>query len=75
MPDGHVVLFSTKTDWAQILNPTGAVVWEFCDGSLSTGEIVDEVCAVLTLPKNEDQRRHIDELIKELLAAGLLYSN
>ena len=72
MPDGCVVLFSTKTDWAQILNPTGALVWEFCDGEHSVHEIAFEVSSLLGQPSSEKILPDVEALVKELFDGGLL---
>lgn len=72
MPDGHVVLFNSKTEWAQILNPIGALVWEFCDGLTPSPEMVKQVASLIEddSPKLKDD---INSLIKELLENGLIY--
>ena len=72
LPDGCVVLFSTKTDWAQILNPTGALVWEFCDGEHSVDEIASEVSSLLGQPSGEKILPDVEALVKELSEGGLL---
>ncbi|HEY9868319.1 MAG TPA: PqqD family protein [Candidatus Obscuribacterales bacterium] len=72
LPDGYVVLFSTKTDWAHTLNPTGALVWEFCDGQHSVDELVSAVAGLLAGSDPERLRTEVESLLQELLAAGLV---
>lgn len=71
MPDGHVVLFNTKTEWAQVLNPVGALVWEYCDGVTSLNEMIEEIASLLETDKNslEDD---VCLMLKELLSNGLI---
>lgn len=72
LPDGHVVLFSTKTEWAHTLNPQGAVIWEFCDGSHSVDDIIEEVRQLMQEAAQEHVSRQVSEFINELLGSGLL---
>lgn len=71
MPDGHVVLFDTKTEWAQVLNPVGALVWEYCDGATSVTEMADEIAKLLEYDKTALQG-DINSLVAELLSQGLI---
>ncbi|MBX9879527.1 MAG: PqqD family protein [Candidatus Obscuribacterales bacterium] len=71
MPDGHVVLFNTKTEWAQVLNPVGALVWEYCDGTTSVMEMTDEISKLLETDKTALQN-DVNSLIDELLTQGLI---
>jgi hypothetical protein len=72
LPDGYVVLFSIKTDWAHTLNPTGALVWEFCDGQHSVDELVSEVEGLLAGSDRKRLTTEVESLLQELLAAGLV---
>lgn len=72
LPDGHVVLFSTKTDWAHTLNPAGALVWEYCDGENSVEEIVSEVLSLVESGDREGLHTEIKDLIENLSEQGLL---
>ncbi len=46
LADGSAVLYHTTSRQLMTLNPTGALVWELCDGSLSTDGIAEEVRSV-----------------------------
>ena len=70
LPDGHVVLVSHKTDWAHTLTPTGALVWEFCDGTNSVDEIVTRIRGIKEVPENPALKEDIATLIAELDDAG-----
>ncbi len=72
MPDGHVVLFNTKTEWAQVLNPMGALVWEFCDGCTSTTAMTDEIASLLQIEDASTLQNDINSLISEFLGLGLV---
>ena len=72
LPDGHVVLFSTKTDWAHTLNPVGAIVWEFCDGQHEAAHIVDEVVLLTGSDHAGQINGEVAALLDELTAKGLI---
>lgn len=75
LPDGCIVLFTTKTDWAQILNPAGAIVWEFCDGEHTVPEIASEVCTLLGVVQESNVVSDVEALVKELVDSGQLFEN
>lgn len=70
LPDGHVVLVSSKTDWAHTLTPTGALVWEFCDGTNSADEIVAKIQNIKEVPANPSLKDDVSTLLDELDEAG-----
>jgi hypothetical protein len=72
LPDGFVVLFSTKTEWAHTLNPIGAIVWEYCDGCHSVDEIVAEVRQILEEKEEVQLSQVVRTFVEELLNSGLL---
>lgn len=72
MPDGHVVLFNSKTEWAQVLNPVGALVWEFCDGCMSVPEMTGEIAGLLQVEDKSALQNDIKSLIGEFLGLGLV---
>lgn len=43
LPDGHVVIFSSSSDWAHTITPLAGIAWEFCDGENSVEDIVTHV--------------------------------
>ncbi len=72
LPDGHLVLFDEKTQWAHILNPTGAIFWELCDGSCSQDEAIALIQDILAGNTPEELPQEIYNHAKELVDAGLL---
>jgi hypothetical protein len=46
LADGSMVLYHTASRKLMTLNPTAALVWEYCDGQHSLEQITDEVRAV-----------------------------
>lgn len=72
LPDGYVVLFSTKTDWAHTLNPLGALVWEFCDGEHSVADIITELKELVCDLPEDGLSDQVNTFVTELLAGGLL---
>jgi hypothetical protein len=72
LPDGYLVLFSTKTEWAQTLNPTAAIVWEFCDGERTVAEIAEELTELLGEAVKGDITKDVSQTVCDLVEAGLL---
>jgi hypothetical protein len=72
LPDGHVVLFSEKTDWAHTLTPLAGIAWEFCDGGHDIDEITSRVAQTAGIEAAGSVRDQINEFLDSLLAAGLL---
>jgi hypothetical protein len=70
LPDGHAVLVSLSTNWAQTLTPLGALVWEFCDGSNSLDDIAQQICAITNGDNDAKLKQSIKELVDELDDAG-----
>lgn len=69
LPDGHVVVFNEKTLWAHILSPTGAAIWEFCDGGHNLEGILDEL---QTLTGSRPEAPETEKFICDLVENGLL---
>ncbi len=70
LPDGHIVLFDEKTNWAMTLNPMGALIWEFCDGNHTASQIEQEITSLTDQHNDLDQ--NIESLLKELSESGLI---
>src|SRR5690348_11754897 len=70
MPDGTCLLFDIVSNEGRALNAAGALAWDYCDGTLSVGEIADELASLLS---NEIQA-HDDTLalLAELAQLGYL---
>ena len=87
LPDGHVVLFNPQGTWAHIVNPLGALVWEFCDGEYSIDQIAETVLAVLAGAEADSMNQQlcalqeqaspeqISAFVAELLGMGLLFED
>jgi hypothetical protein len=71
LPDGNAVLFSSKSNWAHIINPVGAMVWEFCDGELSENEIMTQISELVQTDANS-LKQEVVAFTKQLLESGLL---
>ncbi len=73
LPDGHVVLVSSQTDWAHTLSPMGAVIWEFCDGTNSVEDIVSIMQSMPELGySSQSLQQEVSELLENLEQAGVL---
>lgn len=70
MPDGTCLLFDTVSNEGRALNAAGALTWDYCDGTLSAGEIADELVALL--PNEPQVRADTLALLAELAQSGYL---
>src|SRR5215469_14886709 len=70
MPDGTCLLFDTVSNEGLALNAAGALVWDYCDGTLSADEIAAELASLLP----GEQQTHIEtlSLLEELGKLGYL---
>jgi hypothetical protein len=68
---GQTVLLRVDDGSYYTLDEVGAVIWELCDGSRTTGEIVDAVCDAFDGPP-EQVGSDVLDFVTELLAERLL---
>jgi hypothetical protein len=66
VPDGYIV-YQSERDQVHFLNPTAAVIFEFCNGKHETDDIVALVAKAFELgPAAHDEiRAGIESLIKQ----------
>ncbi len=70
MPDGTCLLYDPVSNEGRALNAAGALVWDYCDGTLSVGEIADELATLLSVePKT---RADTIALLGDLAQSGYL---
>ena len=73
LPDGHVVIYSTNSDWAHTITPLAAIAWEYCVGEHSLDEIVDCVRQLANLDsESNDIQPAITELLNDFARSGLV---
>jgi len=65
LPDGGMVLYHSCQQQIMTLNPTAALVWEYCDGAHSLAMIASEVREVF--PDARDIEDDILTLLRELI--------
>jgi pyrroloquinoline quinone biosynthesis protein D len=53
LDDMSGVVVNLESEQAHALNPVGVAVLERCDGTLTVGEIVDEVCDIFDAPREQ----------------------
>ena len=70
MPDGTCLLFDTVSNEGLALNAAGALVWDYCDGTLSADEIAAELATLL--PEEQQTRAEALSLLEELGTRGYL---
>ncbi|HEU4784277.1 MAG TPA: PqqD family protein [Ktedonobacterales bacterium] len=73
MPDGTCLLFDVVGNEGRALNAAGALTWDYCDGTLSAGEIADELAALL--PNGPQIRADTLALLAELAQSGYLVTS
>lgn len=69
--DDELVVFDPQTNQTYMLNTTGHVVWELCDGERSCEAIADEVAAAFNIDAG-DALPDVVELISAMRRASLL---
>jgi len=75
LPDGHVVLFNEANDWAHVLTPQGALLWELCDGSIELYEIFPTVGEATGRSSDGMLEQQLRQLVDELVSLDLLCVN
>jgi hypothetical protein len=70
MPDGTCLLFDPVSNDGRALNAAGALVWDYCDGTLSVGEIANELATLL--PGEPQVRGDALALLEDLAQSGYL---
>ena len=70
LPDGGLVLFHSQRTLILTLNPTAALIWEFCDGAHDVGAIAAQLREVF--PAAADAERDMRSLLATLREAGMI---
>jgi Coenzyme PQQ synthesis protein D (PqqD) len=71
LADGSTVLFDPQTSIAHELNATGALIWEYCDGTHSIGDIAALLRECFDTPTVECQKDVI-QFVETLQQRALL---
>src|SRR5215469_2381840 len=75
LPDGTCLLFDNRTEMGHVLNAVAALVWDYCDGTLTEAQIADEVATLLpSEPGGNSVRDDIARLFADLRSLDLLES-
>lgn len=70
LPDGSIVLYSGCRQRVLTLNPTGALIWEYCDGEHDLATIVEEMRDVF--PAAAAVEGDVRQLLDSLARAGMV---
>ena len=70
MLDGTAVLYSWRSDEAMTLNPTAALIWEYCDGEHTVRAMVAELLDVF--PDRETAEAGVSQVLDSLLRGGMI---
>jgi hypothetical protein len=73
LPDGSCLLFDPVLRQGHVLDATGALAWDYCDGTVSGDEIVDEIAALV--PESLTLRNEAISALEEFARRGLLVSS
>ncbi len=69
-PDASCLLFDPRAQDGHVLDAFGALVWDYCDGALSAGEIAAEIAALV--PQSHGAAERVAALLDEFARRGLL---
>lgn len=69
-PDASCLLFDNRSENAYVLEAFGALVWDYCDGTLTASEIAQEMAALL--PQDSGAGAQTLDLIQHFEQRGLL---
>ena len=72
MPDGETVILSPDSSRAIVLNATGSVIWQLCDGRSSVEEIASFICENTRDAQVEAVTKDVSTMVTELHRAGLI---
>jgi hypothetical protein len=70
LPDGTCLLFDPEDSDGCVLNTAGALVWDYCDGTLTSAQIADELAALL--PDHPAVREETEQVLQDLVERGLV---
>ena len=70
LPDGGLVLFHSQGALILTLNPTAALIWEYCDGTHDVEAIAAQLRDVF--PEAADAERDVRSLLARLCEAGII---
>jgi hypothetical protein len=69
-PDASCLLFDPQAQDGHVLDAFGALVWDYCDGALTAGEIASELAALV--PQDSGVPGQTFGLLAEYERRGLL---
>ena len=72
MPDGYIALVVPDTDMGFTLPPAGALLWEFCDGTMTFAEMVDAVKDAGIPVPTEELSTNLQQIVNDLIAQKFL---
>ena len=69
--DDEAVLVSPEKGEVKVINQTGALIWENCDGHTTVGQLVDLVCREYQVSR-EAAEADVVEFLEALAERGLV---
>lgn len=70
LADGSMILYHPSTQRLVTLNPTAALIWEYCDGVHTLPMIADEVCEIF--PDAANAAEDVLQLVRDLQEQGMI---
>lgn len=70
MPDGSALLFDPQTEQGHVLTAFAGLVWDMCDGTMTSAALTAELAQLL--PALTDLAQTVQALLTEFSELGLL---
>jgi len=68
----EVALFDTGSGAVHIINETGGMIWELCDGSNTLSDIEERLLVNYDVPEGTDLRKDIESCLGAFREHGVL---
>jgi PqqD family protein of HPr-rel-A system len=69
--DADLLVYDPKSDHLHLLNATASTIWELCDGSRASQEIVEEIVKHFS-SENHDIKAQVEGALQQLYEKGLI---
>jgi hypothetical protein len=70
--EGEALLFDPETERVKVLNRTGLLLWDRCDGTRTRKDLVSELAAEYPEVEQEALSADVDRYLADLAVLGLL---
>jgi Coenzyme PQQ synthesis protein D (PqqD) len=70
--EGEVLLFDPETERLKVLNHTGFLLWQWCDGRHTLEDLVGMMCARYGATAQDVLRSDVESFLQQMFELGLL---